>query len=406
MRGRNRDTENRLASLAHSRVRGLGEAVLAGGPRVWGPLLVVISMLAVIGAAVAAAEVRGAGPTVAGVGDPELVLGADLPPNAGVEALAATEGPTGDRPALSAAPLPTEAAGNQTQTAPPAPTPSPPPALPPVEGDARVPLRPLEPRLVAFAGLSTWIDVYDVDQTPAQQVELAAAAGVDTLFLQSGKFDSPQDIHHGDRFGETIELAHDRGMQVVAWYVPDFVDPERDLRRARAAVGYTSPGGDRADAFGLDIEVEDQTDVALRTERLMALSRTLRDDVGGDYPMAAIALPPLQLDLRPGWWPDFPYAELRPLFDVVVPMSYSSYRGTDADTTYRWSIDNVVELRRRAGDPDWPVHLAGGIADDLPEVEAFLAAAADAGVVGAGLYDLATTSPDAWPLLRALRAAE
>ncbi|MBA2317529.1 MAG: hypothetical protein H0V93_07090 [Euzebyales bacterium] len=383
------------------RIRGLSEAVLAAGPGVWGPLLVVIAMLALVGAAVAAAEVRGAGSQVAGAGVPEFVLGADLPPNAGVEELTATEGATGDRPALSAPPL-TDAAASPT----PPPAQPRPPALPPVEGDARVPLRPVEPRLLAFAGLSTWIDVYDVEQTAAQQIEIAAAAGVDTLFLQSGKYDSPEDIHHGERFGETIELAHDRGMRVVAWYVPDFVDPERDLRRARTAIGYTSPRGDRPDAFGLDIEVEDQTDVALRTERLMTLSRTLRDDVGRDYPMAAIVLPPLQLDLRPGWWPDFPYAELRPLFDVVVPMSYSSYRGTDADTTYRWSHDNIVELRARAGEPDWPVHLAGGIADDLPEVEAFLVAAADAGVVGAGLYDLATTRPDAWPLLRALRVGE
>ena len=259
--------------------------------------------------------------------------------------------------------------------------------------------------LDAFRGLSTWVDIYDVEGPPARQVEIAADAGVQTIFVQSARFASPGAIQDRERFGALLEAAHDRGLRVVAWYLPDFADVERDLRRSQAAIAFTSARGDRADAFGLDIEHEAVVDVGERTNRLVALSGRLRRWAGPDYPLAAIVVPPLQLELREDWWPAFPYDRLREHFDVFVPMSYSSFRGGDAETTYRWNHGNVVRLRELAGDPDLPVHLAGGLADDLPELAAFVAAAADAGVIGAGLYDLATTPAPAWAELRALRAS-
>lgn len=282
---------------------------------------------------------------------------------------------------------------SQRPSAQPEPTPPPEVALPPVS-----------PQLRPFAGLSTWIDIYDTDLTSRQQIDRAAAGGVELIFVQSARHKSPTDIQDPVRLGEVLELAHDRGMLVMVWYVPDFVRERRDFRRSQAAIAFTSPRGDRPDAFGLDIEIEDQQNIAVRTERLLRLSAALRDWVGKDYPMAAIVLPPLQLDLRPTWWPNFPYAELRPYYDVYVPMSYSSFRGTDAQTTYSWNVENVQEMRRRAGDPALPVHIAGGIADNFPEVGVFVRAVRDAGAIGGGLYDLHTTHPDAWAILRRLRA--
>ncbi|MDP8969554.1 MAG: hypothetical protein M3N52_03455, partial [Actinomycetota bacterium] len=268
----------------------------------------------------------------------------------------------------------------------------------------RVPLVPAGPRLAAFAGLSTWVDLYDSELSPAEQAARAAAGGAEAVYVQTARFNSPSDIHDPGRLGALLEAAHDRGLRVMVWYIPDFVDPVRDLRRSQAAMAFVTPRGDRPDAFGLDIELDDVRDAAERSRRLLALSAALRDWAGPGYPMAAVVLPPLQLDLRPSWWPAFPYAELRAYYDVYVPMSYSSFRGSDAGTTYTWNLRNVLELRRRAGDPNLPVHLAGGIADDLPELDAFVAAARDGAVLGAGLYDLHTTQADAWPTLRALRA--
>jgi hypothetical protein len=295
-------------------------------------------------------------------------------------------------------PPPTEAAvATEVPVAP--QDPGPPASDPPPE-----PATPVADVLRPFVGLSTWIDIYDVDLTPQQQVARAAAGGVELMFVQSARHKSPTDIQDPQRLAQVIELAHDAGMQVMVWYVPDFARPARDLRRSQAAIAFTTPRGDRADAFGLDIEVEDLADTTERSSRLIALSRRLRQWVGPDYPMAAVVLPPLQLDLRQGWWPDFPFADIRPFYDVYIPMSYSSFRGTDARTTYRWNYGNVVEMRRRANDPALPVHLAGGIADNLPEVGAFVRAVRDSDSIGGGLYDLHTTQPDAWPVLRRLRA--
>ena len=275
------------------------------------------------------------------------------------------------------------------------------PAQPP---EAEVALPPLSEQLQPFAGLSTWIDIYDLDMTPAQQIDMAAAGGVELIFVQTARHKSTRDIEEPGRLGQVIELAHDRGMQVMTWYVPDFVHDRRDLRRSQAAIGFVSPRGDRPDAFGLDIEVEDNPDPADRSARLLRLSAALREWAGPDFPLAAIVLPPLQLDLRADWWPDFPFAGLRSYYDAYIPMSYSSFRGTDAKTTYNWNVGNVVEMRKRTGDPALPVHLAGGIADDFPEVGVFVRAVRDSESIGGGLYDLHTTHPDAWAILRRLRA--
>ncbi len=282
-----------------------------------------------------------------------------------------------------------------THTPSPTPAPSPTPTAQPADQTA-------SSRLQAFMGLSTWVDVED-SLEPEQQALIAADAGVQTIFAQSSRWRSPRDLHAAGRLGRLIEAAHDRGVRVVVWYVPDFVDLPRDYLRSQKAMAFVTPRGDRPDGFGLDIEVEELTDVAERTARLLELSEALRTWAGPDYPMAAIVLPPLQLELRPSWWPDFPFDQLRASFDVFIPMSYSSFRGTDAGTTYDWNRRNITALRRRAGDPELAVHLAGGIADNLPEVDAFVRAAEQTDVIGAGLYDLETTPAEAWTTLQRLR---
>lgn len=258
-------------------------------------------------------------------------------------------------------------------------------------------------QLRAFRGLSTWIDTYDTDMSVEEQVSIARDAGVNTVFVQSARESTPGLIHDPQRLASTIEGAHDAGMQVMVWTIPDFEDLAANRERALAAMQFTTPRGDTADAFGLDIEVTDIEWAPIRTRRLLQLSRELRTIVGPDYPMAAIVLAPLQLELNPRWWRDFPYAELAALYDVTIPMSYSSYRGADAVTTYEWNRENVLLTRQLAGDEDLPVHLAGGIADALPNITAFVRAAVAGEVIGAGLYDLHTTQSQAWATLRVLR---
>ena len=50
------------------------------------------------------------------------------------------------------------------------------------------------------------------------------------------------------------------------------------------------------------------------------------------------------------------------------------------------------------------MHVAGGIADNFPEVGTFVRAVRDVDALGGGLYDLHTTHPQAWPILRRLRS--
>ena len=331
-------------------------------------------------------------------------LAARTPATPGTPLAGATSGPVAP---VTPPPVPSPLPATPALPPPsPEPLPSPAPAATQAAPDpapaAAVPAVPTDAKLRSFSGLSTWIDLYDVGLTPEQQVDIAVAGGVQTIFIETGKFDS-KPIEHPERVATVIERAHDYGLHVMVWYLPGFVNMQRDYNRSLKAMSFVTPRGDRPDSFGLDIEAEELTDTAERSRRLLQLSAALREWAGPDYPMAAIVLPPLQLDLRPSWWPEFPYAELAASYDVFIPMSYSSFRGTDARTTYEWNLANVVELRRRAGNPALPVHLAGGIADNLPKVRAFVRAAAEADVLGAGLYDLHTTQPDDWPVLRRLR---
>jgi hypothetical protein len=370
-------------------------------PRTWLAELLPSRERPVVLLAGAVALVLLAGAAVAGVRSPAPIVGS-APPAA--QLLEEPPDSAPDAGVAVAADAPGEAPAEQA----PEPVPEPVPAEPEPESEPepepdRVALIPAPQRLSAFAGLSTWIDVYDVEWTPQEQVHVAHLAGVDTIFVQSARYASEHDIDDAARLGALIDAAHERGIKVMTWYIPDFLDPQRDLRRSQAAIAFTSPQGNRPDAFGLDIELDAEPDIAVRNQRLLELSAALRAWTGPDYPMAAIVLPPLQLDLNGTWWPGFPYAELRPYYDVYIPMSYSSYRGTDAEKTYSWNLENILQTRVRAGDPDLPIHMAGGIADNLPEVGAYVQAVADGRVLGAGLYDLHTTRSSAWGPLQALR---
>lgn len=335
---------------------------------------------------------------------------AGMPVSADTTALAAAPQPPGAGsplvdPDVDAGAVQDPAEAESMPAPDPEPPPSPPPPPPPGPAEVeRIPLVAAAPHLAAFSGLSTWVDLHDTEISPESQARRAAAGGAQAVFVQTARFNSPTDIHDPGRLGRLIETAHDLGLQVMTWYIPDHLDHGVDLRRSKAAIEFTTPRGDRADAFGLDIEMHSLPDIAERNRRLLQLSAELREWAGPDYPLAAIVLPPLQLEINTRWWPSFPWAALRPHYDVFVPMSYSTFRGRDAGTTYTWNFHNIIKIRQLTGDPNLPIHMAGGIADELPHVEAFVDALRDGKVLGGGLYDLHTTRPEAWRQLRALRA--
>jgi hypothetical protein len=82
-------------------------------------------------------------------------------------------------------------------------------------------------------------------------------------------------------------------------------------------------------------------------------------------------------------------------------MSYSTNRAAGGAGVYSYTLANVRHLRRWTRDPNLPVHVIGGLAGGLSDLEARAAvqAAADSRSVGASFYNFASTTPGEWRAL-------
>jgi hypothetical protein len=264
---------------------------------------------------------------------------------------------------------------------------------------ARVQAAPESP----LVGLATWVDIYDgiVYAMPELTAARIAARGVRTVFAETANDRSTADVVRAAQLGRLVDALHLRGVEVVGWYLPGFVDPALDLRRTRAMLGFRTPAGGAFDAVALDIESPRNRNVAQRSKRLIALSRIIRSEAAA-VPVYAITLPPRMLERRPTAWPGFPWTELSGLVDGFVPMAYtgSAFRGYEA--TYGYVARSLALLRTLTANPDVVVHVAGGVANrmNLDELRGFADAIADDGsAVGWSLYDYATTTPAGWGAL-------
>lgn len=255
-----------------------------------------------------------------------------------------------------------------------------------------------------FRGLGTWVDVFDyAGLDPVTAVADMRARGVRTLYLSTGRFTDAADFHDAAAAGRWLDEAHQAGLTVVGWYVPGYGDMARDLRRTVAIAEFTSPGGQRFDAVGIDIERLDEVDRGRFAERLVTHLSEVRART--DTVIAAIVPAPYTTD--PGNnWAGFPWAAVGARSDVVVPMALWSFR-TDftPDQVYGWVLDQV---RRAAALTGRPVAVEGGVAGEgrtpvTPErVARFVDAARDGGAIGGSHYDYATTDPLLWSLLARL----
>lgn len=280
-------------------------------------------------------------------------------------------------------------------------------ASPPEAGLAAVPhllrasdtaQRTLDP----YRGPGAWVDMYDVaadgDTAPVtpDAIDEMADVGVRTLYLQAARDDrqgGPAELYDPGLLGRFLVRAHQRGMQVVGWYVPRFGDVARDLAHLEAIADFEVMG------HRFDIEWTDTVpDDGERSARLVELSQALRDTMGSGA-VGAIVMPPAHLEaVNPGFWPGFPWDELAPLYDVWLPMAYWTQRS--AASGYRdaatYTTDNLRRLRGHLGD-DAPVHMIGGLGEDTTagDLAAFVASTGEGGAIGASIYDWATSSADA-----------
>ena len=312
--------------------------------------------------------------------------------------------PAGDELLAPPPPPPTE----------PPPPVSPPPAPPATEApptpEPAPALRTAPARAVdVYAGLGTWIDAYDWSRSFGKDgplVEVAdidrmADVGVQTLYVQTSRWNAPADVLEPERLLPLIERARDRGMSVVAWYLPTLVDPQTDLRRLLAAAALP------VDAVAVDIESGDVADVAERNRRLLWLSHELRHALP-DTALAAIPYPPVAMEvINPALWPAFPWQDLDTYYDVWMPMSYSSFRKASSGYRdgYRYTAENIDRLRANLASPNALVHTVGGIADAVSgaDVDGMVRAAAERGAIGGSLYDWRTTPDALWPHLQGFR---
>ena len=132
----------------------------------------------------------------------------------------------------------------------------------------------------------------------------------------------------------------------------------------------------------------------------------VRSAAGARRPLGAIVPAPEAMRRRKDFWPGFPFRRAAVVVNAFLLMDYFTYHETTAAGAHAYTVANVDVLRRRTGDPRVPIHLVGGEAGpaDAEQVAAFVRAEREEGVLGASLYDFATTGPGRWSELTAVPA--
>jgi hypothetical protein len=263
--------------------------------------------------------------------------------------------------------------------APPAPAtppvlPSPPPALP--------------------RGKGMWLHYLRqaAGNDPAVLVAQAKATGLSHVYLRLG---SSKDGFYGQGdLDRLLPVAHAAGLAVVGWDFPYLFDAEADARRAADEIAYTTPTGQRIDAFSSDIETRTEG-VNISVPVADTYSRRLRELAGPGYPLVA-TVP------RPHYNSGYPYAEIIRQFDAVAPMVYWLGRDPAAE------VDQTVTDLASLGKPIMPVGQAydagpeGGPPGPPPKehLVRFIQAAQTRGVTGFSFWVWHTATPDQWAAIR------
>ena len=271
-------------------------------------------------------------------------------------------------------------------------------------------------RTAPFRGMGTWVDVFEwapsyaspagtVVDLPPTAVDRMAAEGVQVLYLQATRFNNPTggDIVDPPVLAQWLERAKANDIKVVAWYLPTLTDPAADLRRLKAIAKLPDIAG-----IGVDIESTAVKDPAVRSARMVELSKAVRAAMP-DRPLSAIVLPPVDTDvINLKYWPGFPWQQIKGLYDVWQPMGYWTNRTTASGyrNAERYTRENVQRLRTHLGDPNAAVHPIGGIMNKATptDVAGFLKAARETGSIGVSLYTWFTQKPETYDLMKAARS--
>jgi len=224
-------------------------------------------------------------------------------------------------------------------------------------------------------------------------VARAKATGLTHLWVRMGSaWDGFNVAPFLDRL---LPAAHGAGIKVVGWDFPKLDPVDADVRRATTMIRYTTPSGDRVDAFSPDIESRAEG-THLTPDAARRYGQALRDAAGADYPL--IATVPRPAKERP----EYPYADIVAGYDAIAPMVYWLDRQPDSDVT--GALANLA----RFGKPVYPVGQAydgspeGGRKGVPPpeELNRFMRFAADHGAAGISFWSWQAANQPAWNAIR------
>ena len=226
-------------------------------------------------------------------------------------------------------------------------------------------------RAAPFRGTGAWVSLFTNEWSdPVAAAQAFASHGVSTLYLETGRSNSPGAIAKPAETGAFLDAAHAAGLDVVAWYYPTLRRPDLDVARLLATARFESPSGGTFDGVGIDIEDETVKIITRRNTRLLSLMRRVRAAAPA-MPIGAITYPPVALDLNTKVWPTFPWVQVARLSDAILPMAYWRY-DTHAPVGAAWyTAGNLVALRFLTGRPDLVVHIVGLVPASTAEVAAF-----------------------------------
>lgn len=248
-----------------------------------------------------------------------------------------------------------------------------------------------------YRHLGAWVDIYDgpVLSAAGASVSRMKNKGVETIYIETANYNSSTFVNRSG-VAHLVELAHNRGIKVVAWTLPGHFDTADDWAKAKAALHFKTSRGDRFNGFALDIESTKVGDIKTRNSRMLALSRRINKD--SSKPLGAITFSPVFIN---GPWPSFPWGSLKRIYDTFLPMAYSSYH-YNSERSVREYTQKAVKILRQKTSSGQPIHVIGGIADGMSgsETRGFVRGVINANVAGGSVYDYRTTAASDWTHLK------
>jgi hypothetical protein len=277
------------------------------------------------------------------------------------------------------------------------------------------------PSLTAYQGLGAWVSLYDFAETaapidPAQATAAMAAHGVQTLYIETGRWSTPPGIDDPGAIAAFIDDAHAHGIRVVGWYLPGFANIPLDVSNSLAVLNFRTPSGQRFD--GLAEDIEDPSAVgwnrAAFNAGIIAFSQRLRAAVGPGTALGAIVLDAVNNERAPLLWAGFPWPQIAQDYSVIMPMAYWSVTKPSRSCTAIQDdagsyVRDVYHTTTSLMGVTKPMVIVGGVGDcdTLAEVQQYVAAAKALGTLGASVYSFETVehNPAGAGMWAALQAA-